>query len=441
MDLEQYIKVKYKGKENWFVEEVGKFTNQQRINEVIANKDYLNGKHDILKRPNYVYNGEVVESRRIVLQTAKTLLQFQVEYLLKNPVQITGDEEMSDMFSMVNKAGKYDFVNKQILQNILRFGESGEYVYVKSGKIYSKVMSPDTYTAIYNRHTELIGVIEHYSYDGVMYYNVYEEDVVKEYSTKKGRVVLDAQYANLSGLPIIYTSNEYGDSEVRSQLDDWKGILDNLEDLLSKTTDSVYKAISGIPILSGQPLRGQLPVEIAGAGLAIDDGATFKFESNQTDYKSFKELYSTLSQSLMDVSMTPQVSMNASGVSNLSEVSIKLLFSLADVRASMNESHLKQGLHERYEKMRTLLTYRGVDVSDESFYTLDFVFTYDMPSNESEVIGNLSAMREMGAISMESILERAPYVNDAVQELERLKAEGVRMQDTGDGRQEEVEEE
>jgi hypothetical protein len=160
-----------------------------------------------------------------------------------------------------------------------------------------------------------------------------------------------------------------------------------MEDLLSKTMDATYKAISGIPVVTGQPLRGQLPIDIVGGGINLDDGASFKFESNQTDHRSFKELWSTLNQNLLDVSMTPAISMNGSSISNLSEVSIKLLFSLADVRASLNEGHLKQGLHERYEKMRTLLAYRGVEVSDESFYSLDFVFTYDMPSNEGEVIG------------------------------------------------------
>lgn len=425
MDLQQYINAKYKGNENWFVEEVSNIPNQQRIQRVIANKDYLEGKHDILKRPNFVYNGEVVESRRIVLQTAKTLLQFQVEYLLKNNIQITGNERMADTFSLINKMGKYDFLNKEILEKILKFGQCAEYVYLKNGKIYSKILDPSEFTAIYNRHNDLIGVVEHYTFDGISYYVVYDEEVVKEYDDEGGRLKLSAQYANLSGLPIVYNStDEYGSTEGVSSLEDWKGILDNMEDLLSKTMDATYKAISGIPVTTGQQLKGQLPTDIVGGGINLDDGASFKFEANQTDIKSFEKLYATLNQSLLDISMTPAISMNMTEISNLSEVSIKLLFSLADVRASLNEGYLKRGLYERYEKVRTLLAYRGVKMTDEQFYSLDFVFTYDQPSNETELLSNLKTQRELGAISLETLLERSPYVSDTMQEHARLKAEG-----------------
>ncbi|MCJ7841763.1 phage portal protein [Lederbergia sp. NSJ-179] len=428
MDLEQYIKIKHDNDPHWFFEEIGTVSNQQRIQKILDNKDYLEGNHKILKRPNYIYNGETVESRRIVLQTAKTLLQFQVEYLLKNEIQLTGKEKVVDTFATVNKMGRYSFVNKEILDKMLKFGQCAEYVYLDKGKIKSKILDPSEFTAVYNKNNEIMAVVEHFVYDAISYYTIYTENMVQEYSNEGGEIKLVAQYANLSGLPIVYsTQDEYGSIEGRSELEDWKGILDNMEDLLSKTMDATYKAITGIPVTIGQQLKGSLPADIVGGGINLDDGASFSFQANKTDIKSFEKLYDTLNQSLLDISMTPAVSMNKTDISNLSEVSIKLLFSLANVKAGLNESYLKRGLIERYEKIRKLLEYRDVKMTDDEFYSLDFVFTYNQPSNETETINNLKTLREMNAVSMETMLERSPYTTDAIQEMERLNSEGVNV--------------
>ena len=52
------------------------------------------------------------------------------------------------------------------------------------------------------------------------------------------------------------------------------------------------------------------------------------------------------------------------------------------------------------------------------------MFTYDLPSNNAEVIGNLRELREMGALSMESMLELSPMTSDVGQEMARLNSEG-----------------
>lgn len=195
-----------------------------------------------------------------------------------------------------------------------------------------------------------------------------------------------------------------------------------MEDLISKATDSYYKYISGIPVLKGQQLKGEgLPSHTVGGGIVLDTDADFKFEQNQFDYKAFEALYKTLMQALLDVSCTPAISMNRSDVSNLSEVSIRLLFSLAEMKASLNERYMRDGIEERHEQIRKMLEMQGVVFSDDEFDSLDIVFVYNRPQNEKEIIDNIKTLNDMGAISLQSILEKVPYFNDVMQEMERIK--------------------
>lgn len=425
MNLEEYVNVKYKNDAHWFVKEVGSFANDVRIQKVIENKAYLDGEHDILKRPNFMYNGQVVEPRRIVLNLAKQILNFQNAYLLKNGVTITGQENVAEKFNEVSKTGKYFLHNQKIFDRMLKFGQCAEYVYMENGRIKSKVIDPSEYTPVFNRHNRLISLIEHYVFDGIQYYTVYDEEKVQEWSNENGRMRLIGQSASLTGLPVLYVlDGEYGNTDAKSDLDNWKTILDQMEDILSKYTDSFYKFLNPIPVVVGQQLKGSLNKEVVGEGINLDDGADFKMVSPKMDANAFKILFQTLQQSLLDVSSTPSVSMGKADISNLSEVSIKLLFSLADVAAGINETYLKRGLFDRYEKVRALLEYRGFTMTDEEFYSIDFVFEYNLPANQKEIIDNLKTLREIGGYSTESLIEKNPYVKDKHMELDRLAIEG-----------------
>ncbi|WP_366162645.1 phage portal protein [Bacillus infantis] len=423
--LNKYIREKYDS-EFWFVEAVNEIYNQQRVMDIMEKKEYLNGNHKILKRASYKYNGKEFNPRRIVLQYAKTLLNFQKAYLLQNPITLTGNEQAVIEYQRVNRKGKYDRFNLKVLDKVLKYGMAAEYVYLDKGVIKSKLIDASEGFPIYDENNELLAYIQSFLCDGISYYIVYEEDVVTKYDNAGGEIRLTERFANLSGLPIVYhNDNELSDTEGRSELDDWIGILDSMEDLISKYTDSFYKFIDPIFVSQGQQLKGEtLPSEVVGKGINLDDGADAKFLSNQLDYQSFETIYKTLLQSLLDVSQTPAVSLNKTDISNLSEVSIKLLFQLANIKAGMNEQFMRDGIEQRFEKIRKLLGYKGVQISDDEFDSLDLVFQYATPSNDKEIIENLKLLREMGAISLEGILEDSPYTTDVQFEMNRILKEG-----------------
>ncbi|MFJ5563627.1 phage portal protein [Lysinibacillus xylanilyticus] len=424
MNLEQYVNAKYKGKSTWFVDEATSYENQERILNVSSIKDYLNGEHEILKRPNYKYNGEVVEPRRIVIQLAKTILNFKAQYLLKMPVSLIGDESMVKEFNKVNRLGRFDDKNVQILLQLLKFGEVSEYIYIdKNNRIQSKLISADNGIPVYNNYNEMIAFIEHYTFDGISYYNLYTETSVQEWSNEGGKINKIGESPSLSGLPVHYkTLHELSDRIGKSELDDYQNILDNMEDMLSKYVDSMYKFLNPIPVVTGQQLtNASIPSEIVATGITLDDGSTFSLVNGSLDSKSFDLVYKTLMQTLLDVSSTPAVSMNKTDISNLSEVSIKLLFSLADTQAGVNETYLREGFYQRWQKVQRLLKYKGIEISDDEMVSLEFNFQYNTPSNHKEILDNMKTQFDMNAISLETIIEQSPYVNDTMRELSRLK--------------------
>ncbi|HZG59378.1 MAG TPA: phage portal protein [Anoxybacillus sp.] len=424
MNLQQYIKEFYEGRSDWFIEEVQSVSNQQRVMNVMNLKDYLNGSHKILQKQPYIYNGKEFHPRKIILQYAKTLLNFQTSFLLQHPITITGKERIVKEYQKVNRQGRYDRLNRKILDKMLKYGQVYEYVYLDKNTIKSKLIDASEGYPVYNHENEMIAFIQAYMVDGIDYYIVYTNDVVEAYDNKGGQLRLTGRYANLSGLPIVFkTVNEVDESIGRSELEDWISILDNMEDLISKYMDTFYKFMDPIAVSVGQQLKGELPNDVVGKGINLDDGGDFRLETNKTDYQTFQTLYKTLLQALLDISQTPAVSLNKTDISNLSEVSIKLLFQLAEIKASINEEYMREGIEQRFEKIRRLLEYKGVTFTDEEFNSLGMVFQYALPSSDKEIIENMKSLREIGGLSLQTMLEQNPYVYDVQQEMMRLKEE------------------
>jgi len=183
--LQQYIKEKYNDP-YWFVEFVNEIHNQQRVQDVVAKKEYLNGSHAILKRQSYKYNGKEFHPRKIVLQYAKTLLNFQKAYLLQYPVTLTGDKKVIEEFSKVNKKAKFDRTNIKLLDKVLKYGMCAEYLYIDNGVIKSKILDPSEFYPLYDHEQNLIAVVEAYIVDGISYYTVFTDKTVEKYSDAGG---------------------------------------------------------------------------------------------------------------------------------------------------------------------------------------------------------------------------------------------------------------
>lgn len=424
MNIQEYIKIVHNGNPFWFIDEVNHPENAKRIYDVVNKKKYLDGRHAILNRVVENYNGKPYEQKAIVLQYAKLITQLETTYLLKTPVTIIGDESIVSDMKRVYRKGKYDKINFDILSNLIKYGNAYEYVYVNAeGKVTSKVIPTESGYPIYDDELNMIAFVEYYTALESEYYVVYTNENVTKYSTigqEDIRVV--GSYKNVSGLPIHYkTDNELNEAFGKSDLDDFINIIDSMEDLLSKFSDSFYKHHNPIAVVIGQQLKGEgINPHIIGQGVTLDSDADMKYLQAEIDHQAFKTIYETLMQQMINVSSVPAVAMNATDVSNLSETSMQMLYQLADMKAGINEQYLREGMDERHEKIIGLMGKTGKAYSEDVLDTLNMKFTYARPINETEVIDNLVKMYEAGAMSIESLVELSPYITNQHQELERI---------------------
>lgn len=427
MNINEYIKIVHNNNQYWFVDEVSNFINQKRILDVIKKREYLNGRHAILNRTVENYNGTPYEPRKVILQYGKKVIELETTYLLKNPLTLTGKENVVADLKKIYKKGKYNKVDFDILNQIVKYGNAYEYVFVnKKGIIQSKLIQPESGFPIYNDQLEMISFVEYYTSLESDFYIIYHEDKVEKYSTLGGgEIRMISVHKNLSGLPIHYKNdNEMDLLFGKSDLDDFINLIDAMEDILSKFSDSFYKHHNPIPVVIGQPLVGTgLNPHVVGGGINLDDGADFKMVSNELNHQAFEVIYKTLKQELINISSTPAVSLNNADVSNLSETSMKILYQLADMKAGINEKYLRDGLEQRFERIINLQSRLGKSYEEDEVDTLDVVFHYARPINETDVIDNIVKMHKMGAISIESIMDIAPLITDSHRELERIKKE------------------
>src|SRR5690606_23909604 len=135
----------------------------------------------------------------------------------------------------------------------------------------------------------------------------------------------------------------------------------------------------------------------------------FEYVNNPFDSQAFNTLYNQLMLSLLDNSGIPSVSYGRQDVSNLSEVSLKLLFTVAIQKAEITERYVKEGLYQRLDKLRVLLEAQGKYYSNEAWDSITVTMHYNTPSSDTETIANLKTLRDMQAISIESIMKHSRY--------------------------------
>lgn len=438
MSLEQYILDKYDGASDFFVEEVSNNWHTNRILKALDNREYLSGKHKIKKRIDQVYNGKVFKTRKINLQYAKTLLEFETAFLLKRPYTMTSNDlDALELYKKVYREGKYQKLDYKILNSMVKYGEVYEYIYIDDNKRIKSILfnAEDSYPIYSHSGSEMIGFIHHYIYDNVSYYNVYSEETVEEYSDAGGSLHLLGSYKNASGLPIAYILPSEVDELVgQASLNEYIDILDSMEDLLSKYMDSLYKFLNPIPVVRGTKLsskEGGIDESVVGNSLQLMDDAEFSFVSAKMDVASFKELWKTLKQSLLDISMTPGVSMNSQEISNISTVSIQMLYSMAEIKSSMNSLHLKEGLEQRWGKLKSLLRQLGYDIEEDAY--IDCQFNMNIPQNAKELVENINSLTGgKQVMSIERAIEVNPYTLDVNAELKRLEGIVESLEDIGD---------
>lgn len=420
--LDYYIQKQYGNDPMWFKEEVLQGNHAKRISDVISNRDYLAGRHKVLMRQDSQYKGKILVVRKTILNYAKTVLKYHNVFLLGKPAQLsTHDENTAKTFADIYRLGQYDTVDYQILDRVNKFGDAYEAVYVDNGTIRSKVLDNACCYPVYDDMGNYIAFIEHWTdaYTSITFWNVYYPTYVEHWDNEGGEERLVSTDTSV-GLPIHY--HNFNDEDYNcgvSLLTDMKPIMDDLEDIMCKLGDSIYvNTLNPMPVAIGQRIESSIPADATGYVLNLDVG-DFKYANCSIDYNTVKLYLDNLKQFLNDIACMPSVLGSNTNIANISEVSMQILLSMASVFADENKKWLNIGFKQRFTMFKKILAMQGISVDDD----VDVIYNVSMPVASSEMVANLKALQEMGAISRETIMEKTEYVSDVEVEKKRLNSE------------------
>ena len=422
--LSYYIENQYGNNPRWFEEEVNQGNHAQRISEVINNRDYLSGRHKVLLRQDSQYKGKQLIVNKTIINYAKTVIKFHNTYLLGKPVQLScSDENTLKTFSDIYRLGQYSTVDYEIIDRVNKFGDAYEAVYVDNGVIKSKVLDNACSYPVYDDTGEYISFIEYYTdaYTAISFWNVYYPTYVEHWDNEGGELRL-VSTDNSVGLPIHY--HNFNDEDYNfgvALLNDIRPIMDALEDTMAKMSDSIYvNVLNPMPVAIGQRIESSIPSDAVGFVMNLDVG-DFKYANCSLDYNSIKLYLDNMKQFLNDVACMPSVLGSSTNIANISEVSMQILLMMANVYADENKKWLNIGFQERFDMFKKILDMQGIKVDGD----VDVIYNVSMPVASTEMIANLKALQEMGAISRETIMEKTEYVSDVDAEKKRLDGENV----------------
>ena len=422
--LSYYIENQYGNNPRWFEEEVNQGNHSQRISEVINNRDYLAGRHKVLLRQDSQYKGKQLIVNKTIINYAKTVIKFHNTYLLGKPVQLScNDENTLKTFSDIYRLGQYSTVDYEILDRVNKFGDAYEAVYVDNGVIKSKVLDNACSYPVYDDIGEYISFIEYWTdaYTNISFWNVYYPTYVEHWDNEGGELRLVSTDKSV-GLPIHY--HNFNDEDYNfgvALLNDIKPIMDALEDTMAKMSDSIYvNVLNPMPVAIGQRIESSIPSDAVGFVMNLDVG-DFKYANCSLDYNSIKLYLDNMKQFLNDVACMPSVLGSSTNIANISEVSMQILLMMANVYADENKKWLNIGFQERFDMFKKILDMQGIKVDGD----VDVIYNVSMPVASTEMIANLKALQEMGAISRETIMEKTEYVSDVDVEKKRLDGENV----------------
>lgn len=425
-----YIEKNYGGSDRWFEEEVKLGHHISRIAKTVEHKNFLDGKnHEVSNRRDITYKGETFHTSKMVLQTIKPILLFHNSYIIGKRISLVGSINKVREFNKIYRNGKFFQNDYKLVDALNKYGDAYEYIYMDYHKkiITSKILDSANSYPVFDEYGNYIAFIEHYrdnkTNDAI--YIVYSENEVITYSSSNEGKDLDviSTNRNISGLPVHY-NNGNNDKDVRfgkSMIEDIRPLIEKIELLLSKLDDAVYvHSLSPLAYTTGMQIEGSMDADIVGHYLALEEGE-FKFAIANLDTESIKFLYETLMQQLTLIGCVPSHLFGQNNISNVSEVSLKLLFQTLSNKSDLLVIHLRDGFTERFEKIEKLLNYLGIKFDDSEY--IDVEFNYSKPVNTSELLSNLQIQREIGAISRQTIIEKSEYTNDVEQEMERLSLE------------------
>lgn len=424
----------------WFDDEIASAEHRERIAKVLKINDYLLRKHKVLERKVFktgigldVDDNPVVKSfntAKVILNTIRSIIEVHTGYCVSSPVTLVGDEAIVEEFNRVYRLGGFNKIDYLVCQDLYKYGDAFEYPYWDDEKkrIVSKVFQNADCFPIYDDNYNYINFVEHWNENGIKKHVIYYPERVDTYNDS---ILIDSK-PNLTGLPIHYSSidksnyQQFGDSIVEDMVE----VMDKVEELISRIFDGVTLfSTNPIGVSSGTVVGNDINPELPGSVMNVGPNEKFEWVLGEMDAKTIEIELNELNKHFFAVAGIPGEVMGDSNISNVSETSLRMLFTNTDNKAKKTSFVLNDGFRIRFEYIRKLLEKNGKRFTDEQFQSLNILFNYNRPVGE-DLIDDLKKQKESGAMSVKTFIERSPYTSDTTLELKRLEEEKISAKTT-----------
>lgn len=413
----------------WFMDEIRKPEHMTRIGEVFRIREYLLRKHDILLRHDMKFKDGTFTTSKMVFNTIKSIVEAHASYVVGHQVSISGEPEIVSDFNRIYKRGRYPKVDYELASDLNKYGDAFEYVFLDGDVIRSHVILNESAFPVYDDNYNYTNFVEYWkdiNLGGDDHYVVYYPDRVETYLNSN---LIDTRL-NLTGLPIHYVSLDKTDIFGDGLVADLIPIMDSIEYLMSMLDDAaICLSLNPIGVVQGKRIDSKIPKDVVGPVLNLEDKSEsdFKWAASTLDSDSVQLLLENLIQQFYAVACIPASMYGQSNISNVSEVSLKYLFSQTDNKAQKTIQSLTDGMFQRFEYFRKLQEIQSAykKYTDEAFDSLNITFNLSRPVDTNSQMSDLKMQQEMGAISKRTIIEQSPYTTDVALELERIKEESA----------------
>ncbi|WP_028376014.1 phage portal protein [Leeuwenhoekiella sp. MAR_2009_132] len=386
------------------------------------------------KREDYTQGSKPVKAERIKVQQQKKIVNTAVSFLFGDAPSITANDmnntsaiEILDVYKKNRISNKLQDFAESVMSTTI-----GVFIFsmLDDKQIKSRFYTTDNgkYTPQYDVYGDLVAFYWQFVIGEVEHIWIFTDTEIHKYEDEKYQTS-DAHEFGV--IPVVFVEQEEPEWFIVKEM------IDRYEMLKSKLAGS--NNYFAFPILK---LKGGTVVNKDGEDETLidvtDDGKSLLLghaihnnqviqadadflqrDSAAADIKLEKEW---LKEDIHSISQTPDLSFdNVKGIGALSGRALELM-----LQDAINKAKRKRGAYDTAISRILSVIKSGLDITDDEL-TFDIEFNYSIPQDIAEEIQMLyNATGGKATMSQETAVQHNPKVKNPSEELEKIKAEGVR---------------
>ena len=394
---------------------------------------------------------------RLPLALQSQIVLYAATFLCGNPIEAScqpdggPQDAMQKILNKVLKDAKVDYRDVEIAMKWMSETEVAELWYLNEltpddpywdgsemagakFKLKMKVLAPslgDTLYPVFDQSGDLIAFGRGYSLkDGdktINYFDLYTADKIEYYIQGNSGYTENPDKPStvnaIGKIPVIYHNRD------KPEWADVQSLIERLEELVSKHADVNDYFGDPILLLFGEVLgwadKGEAAKTVK-MHSTRDQQADARYLTWDSSPESKKLEFTNLKNFINDLTQTPPITFeNMLGLGAVSGIALKMLFLSAHMKAAKNAGVFGEGIQRRYNFIMAALAVLNTKMSDGLSLDVRPKFKYFLPSDDTEVLNQITTAIAGGFMSKETGTELNPLIENPDAEKTRLKEEAA----------------